>query len=66
MLLTKIAMLILKTFVIHGDYLTKNLAFDLFHKIIDCIAINEMSFLSIVSMKVKIKREPIFIIEMIS
>ena len=52
----KIAILIFKSCTVHRIQFTKNLTLNLFNKIRESIAINEASFLSIVPMKVKVKR----------
>jgi hypothetical protein len=55
----KIAILIFKSCTVHRIKFTKNLTLNLFNKIRESIAINEASFLSIVPMKVKVKRQSI-------
>jgi hypothetical protein len=55
MFLTKITILILKTFIINLNKFTKDLALDLLDKIVDGITIDEMTFFCIVSVKVEVE-----------
>jgi len=61
----KIAVLILKTIMIHREQLTKDLTFNLFDKVIDGITIDKCSFFCIMCMQVKIERKSIVTNEVI-
>lgn len=58
-LLGEVAVLVLKSRVVHGEELAKDLTFDLLHKIIDGVSIDERSFFCIMSVQVKIKRKSV-------
>lgn len=52
----KVAILVLKATVVQGEQLAENLAFNLFNKVIDSVAVDECSLLCIMGMQVEIKR----------
>jgi hypothetical protein len=63
MFLTKITILILKTFIIYLNKFTKHLTLNLLNKVIYGIAIDEMAFFCIVGMEIEIEGETVGLIE---
>ena len=64
MFLRKVTIVVFKTFVIHCEQFTEDLAFYLLDKIINRIAINKATFFGIVSMQIKVKRKSILLAQM--
>ena len=63
--LWEIAVIVFESFMVHGEQLAEDLAFDLFDKVIDGITIDKCSFFCIMCMQVKIERKSIVTNEVI-
>ena len=58
-LLTEVAGLVLKSFIVHWNNFTEHLTLNLLNEIIDCISVNEVPFLGIMGMEIKVEWKPI-------
>lgn len=59
MFLWKITIIILESFMIHWEHLTKYLALYLLYEVINCISVNKTTFFGVMSMQIKIKTKSV-------